>query len=101
MKYGLIIRPEAEADLAGAFAWYEDKRRGLGYDFLLQVEAGMKYIERMAESHPINYRGTRQHLIKRFPYKIVYAVEHETAVILAIIHGRRSVAVVKGRIEKT
>ena len=52
MKYNLIIRPEAEEDLAGAFSWYEDKRQGLGYDFLLQVEAGLKYIERLPEAHP-------------------------------------------------
>jgi plasmid stabilization system protein ParE len=100
MKYTLIIRPQAEADLAEAYAWYEDKRRGLGYDFLLQVEAGMKYIERMAETHPINYRGTRQHLIKRFPYKIVYIVEHKAAVVLAVIHGKRSPESLKDRIER-
>lgn len=52
MKYNLIIRPEAEEDLVGAFSWYEDKRQGLGYDFLLQVEAGLKYIERLPEAHP-------------------------------------------------
>ncbi|MFV1950438.1 MAG: hypothetical protein ACC630_00565 [Nitrospinota bacterium] len=31
------IRPEAEDDLEKAFSWYEDKRKGLGYDFLLRV----------------------------------------------------------------
>ncbi len=46
MKYNLIIRPEAEEDLTSAFLWYENRRRGLGYDFLLQIEAGLKFIER-------------------------------------------------------
>lgn len=31
----VIVRPEAEDDLKDAFSWYEDKRTGLGYDFLL------------------------------------------------------------------
>jgi hypothetical protein len=35
MKYKVIISPEAEVDLKEAFSWYEDKRTGLGYDFLL------------------------------------------------------------------
>ena len=46
MKYRVIVRPEAEDDLEKAFSWYEDKRKGLGYDFLLQVDAGMRFIER-------------------------------------------------------
>lgn len=44
MKYPVLIRPEAESDLEEAFSWYENKRRGLGYDFLLQVEAGLRFI---------------------------------------------------------
>lgn len=39
MKYPVVIRPEAEGDLRDAFSWYEDKRTGLGHDFLLQVDA--------------------------------------------------------------
>jgi hypothetical protein len=35
MKLQIFIRPEAEADLAEAFSWYEDHRQGLGYDFLM------------------------------------------------------------------
>ena len=38
MKYKVIIRFEAENDLKEVFLWYEDKRLGLGYDFLLQVD---------------------------------------------------------------
>ena len=34
MNYKLIVRPEAEQDLNETFKWYEDKRKGLGYDFL-------------------------------------------------------------------
>ena len=44
MKRMLIIRPEAELDIREAFSWYEDKRTGLGYDFLLQVDAGINFI---------------------------------------------------------
>lgn len=37
MEYRVIIRPEAEDDLKEAFIWYEDRRKGLGYNFLLRV----------------------------------------------------------------
>ncbi len=69
MKYEAIIRPEAEDDLRDAFLWYEDKRAGLGHDFLLQVDAGINFINRNPEIYPAEYKGTRKHIIKRFPYK--------------------------------
>ncbi len=99
MKYKVIVRPEAEDDLKEAFSWYEDKRTGLGYDFLLQVDAGISFINRNPEVHPIEYKGTRKHVIKRFPYKIIYLVEEENIIILAVIHGKRRPDLIKKRID--
>jgi len=42
MKYKVIVRPEAENDSKEAFSWHEDKRIGLGYDFLLRRYFQMK-----------------------------------------------------------
>ncbi len=99
MKYSVIVGPEAEEDLKAAFSWYEDNRKGLGYDFLFQVDAGINFIERNPEIHPIEYKGTRKHLIKRFPYKIIYLVEEEKIIILAVLHGRRKPDLTKKRID--
>ena len=99
MKYRTIVRPEAENDLKEAFSWYEGKRQGLGYDFLLQMDAGVRFIERNPEICPPEYKGTRKHLIKRFPYKIIYLVEKESIIILAVIHGKRSPNLIKKRID--
>jgi plasmid stabilization system protein ParE len=99
MKYKIIVRPEAEDDLKETFSWYEDKRTGLGYDFLLHVDAGINFINRNPEIHPIEYNGTRKHLIKRFPYKIIYLIEEEKIIILAVIHGKRRPCLIKKRID--
>jgi plasmid stabilization system protein ParE len=101
MKYKVIIRPEAEDDIREAFFWYEDKRQGLGYDFLLNVDAGLNFIKRNPNIHPTEYKGTRKHFIKRFPYKMVYLVEGEKIVVLAVIHSRRSPVLIKKRINST
>ena len=69
MKQAVIIRPEAENDLKEAFSWYEDKRKGLGCDFLLQVDAGMMAIERNPTVHPTKYKGTRDILSRDFHIK--------------------------------
>ncbi|MBI4822998.1 MAG: type II toxin-antitoxin system RelE/ParE family toxin [Nitrospirae bacterium] len=99
MKYKVIVRPEAEDDLKEAFFWYENKRTGLGHDFLLQVDAGINFINRNPEIHPIEYKGTRKHVIKRFPYKIIYLIEEEKIIILAVIHGKRNPDLIKNRID--
>ena len=52
MKYRLIIRPEAEDDLKEAYSWYEDKRQGLGHDFLLHVAAGLNFIKKKSQHSP-------------------------------------------------
>jgi plasmid stabilization system protein ParE len=100
MEYEIIIRPEAEKDLTEAFVWYEDKRRGLGFDFLLQVDAGLRFVARNPQIYAPAYKGTRKHIIKRFPYKIIYVVEERKIIILGVIHGRRSPDVMKKRIEE-
>lgn len=99
MNYRIIVRPEAENDLKEAFFWYEDKRHGLGHDFLLQVEAELKFIERNPESCPPEYKETRKHLIKRFPYKIIYLIEKEKIIVLAVIHGKRNPNFLRKRID--
>ena len=77
MKHIVTISREAENDLTEIFSWYEDKRKGLGHDFLLQVEAGLRLIEQHPRAFREEYRSVKKHLIKRFPYKIIYLVEQE------------------------
>ena len=101
MKYRIIVRPEVENDLKEAFSWYEDKRQGLGHDFLLQIDAGLSFIQRNPKIYPPEYKETRKHLTKRFPYKIIYLVEKENIIILAVIHSKRSPDIIKKILDST
>ncbi len=101
MKYKAVIRPEAEDDLREAFKWYEDKRVGLGQDFLLHINAGIRLIERNPNIYKIEYRGTRKHLVKRFPYKIIYLTGEDKIFILAVIHTKRNPELERKRIQET
>ncbi|MCP4755005.1 MAG: type II toxin-antitoxin system RelE/ParE family toxin [Proteobacteria bacterium] len=100
MKYKLIVTPEAEDDLSKAFTWYEERRKGLGHDFLLQVDAAFRFIERNPFVFPEVYKKTRRYLIKRFPYKILYRVVDPKIVVLAIIYGGRDPEWIRKRMEK-
>jgi hypothetical protein len=48
MPVELVIAPEAELDIAGAYAWYEGRRAGLGEEFLSSVDARLESIRRLS-----------------------------------------------------
>ena len=53
MSRELIIRPEAEAEIAEATDWYEARSPGLGADFLLSIEALLQAAARNPRQIPI------------------------------------------------
>jgi len=53
MAARLVVAPEVERDVADACDWYEDRRPGLGEEFLTCVEASIEAISRSPEIHPI------------------------------------------------
>ncbi len=97
MVHDLIIRPAAEAELADAYAWYEDRVSGLGADFLNAVEAALFSIKRNPESNPAVFKSIRRGLTRRFPYAIFYIEEPTRIVVLAVFHVRRNPATWKNR----
>jgi toxin ParE1/3/4 len=89
MKRPLILRPEAEKDLAEAYEWYETQFQGLGSDFLLHVEAALSSLQRSPQGYPVIYKSVHRCLVRRFPYGIFYLVEKERIIVLGILHARR------------
>jgi plasmid stabilization system protein ParE len=85
----MIIRPEAEADLANARDWYERQRAGLGAEFLLCVEEVLERIGRTPEMYMVVYHDVRRALTRRFPYAVYYRIAGNDVVVLGILHTRR------------
>ena len=85
----LVIRPEAEIDIADAALWYEGERQGLGVDFVNEVE---RVLGRIVEN-PLIFsevdRNLRRALLRRFPYGIYFALEESQTTILSVLHFRR------------
>jgi hypothetical protein len=46
MAAELVVAPEAELDVAEAYAWYERRRIGLGEEFLSSIDACLEGIRR-------------------------------------------------------
>ena len=89
MSLGLLIKPEAEDDLAEAYRWYEERRTGLGDELLLCVEAAIEAARREPERAPVMSGDVRRTLIRRFPFGVFYLVELDRLVVLAVYHSSR------------
>ncbi len=89
MKRRVIIRPNAEADLAEAKAWYENQRRGLGDELLDEIRNAVNLLAVDPERRPFYYRDFRRLLTRRFPYKLFYRVESDRVIVFRILHAKR------------
>ena len=77
MSYHLIFTTETQEDLREAFLWYEEKRVGLGIDFMLSIEATLKSIERNPLTFslaPTNIPNIRRAVVFKFSFLILYKI---------------------------
>ncbi len=83
------FHPLADTDLNQAAAWYESKRIGLGYEFLLEFDRLKKYIKSFPKMFPAIENETRKASMGRFPYVVIYEVLKDEILIIAVFHTKR------------
>jgi len=80
----------AEEEMTGASLFYEASSNGLGSDFLADVQFG---IDSLREHPHLGHEvggGLRRMLLHRFPFSLIYSVEADAILIVAVAHyGRR------------
>lgn len=95
----LSYRPELEDDVVDAIAWYDDKRAGLGDEFLLEYLAGIRRIWGNPLQFSIAANGLRPCRLKRFSYIIHFDVVGNDILIVALMGGGRDDAALAHRNE--
>ena len=86
----LVFRPEAEAELLDARAWYEGERAGLGAIFAAAVETTVTAILQNPLAYPRVKGDTRRALVRQFPYAVYFRPTDDEIIVLAVMHGRRN-----------
>lgn len=86
MKLEAFLRGPAREDLRSAAAWYQQRRDGLGSEFIDEFLACIDRIENKPELYPIIDADVRRALLRRFPYAIYYVVEPTHIQVLGIHH---------------
>jgi plasmid stabilization system protein ParE len=89
MAAKLIITPEAEEDVAEAYAWYERQRTGLGEPFLTAVDDCIQRLLRAPQAHQTIYDQYRRGLVRRFPYAVIYECDQNMVIVYCVFHTSR------------
>ena len=90
MKYQLVLTNRSLSDIEKARAWYNKQQTGLGTKFSDAVFKGIEVVHNNPEGNEVKYRFTREKLIKKFPYLIIYSVEENIIFILRVFHCKQS-----------
>ena len=90
MAAELIIAPEAQQDVDAAYSWYEDRRPGLGEEFLGCADACIQAIRRMHKLYAKVHEEYRRALVRRFPYAIFYEYTDGKVIVYSIFHVSRN-----------
>lgn len=83
-----LLEP-AQAELDEAIAWYAEQAPGLGNAFLIEILKTLRLIEQFPQAwHPLAPEIRRCRL-RRFPYSVVYTLDAEDILVLAVAHQHR------------
>lgn len=83
------FHPEALIEFEDAALYYAQKQPGLELRFIASVEACIRRITQRPSSYPVLEQDIRRCLTRVFPYAVLYTVEPEFILIVAVMHCHR------------
>ncbi len=93
----VILTKVAEADIERVAVWYEERKEGLGAEFIDRVT---ETILRIGEN-PAGYRkalnDVRVANLRKFPYGLWFRERGDGSVVIACLHGKRDRILAKER----
>jgi plasmid stabilization system protein ParE len=79
----------ARDELRETISYYEDVRPGLGTQFRDEIYATIRRIEHHPEAWSRLSTNTRRCRTSRFPYGVIYQVDEDDLIVVAIAHLHR------------
>jgi plasmid stabilization system protein ParE len=79
----------AQQEIDDAVWWYNEQADNLGLDFLDELDRAV----RLVRNHPLSSTqiepGIRRCLLVHFPHALIYGIDQETIVVIAVAHLHR------------
>lgn len=89
--YKSLIFFEVIEEIDSISKWYEERKVGLGKQFIKKVRNRIRFLEKSPKLYKVRYKDIRTTTIDIFPYAIHYSIDEENKVIhiFAILHNSR------------
>lgn len=87
--YPLTFHPDTSEEVSAAYHWYEEQAKGLGDDWITELEIAYQAIIQMPETWPPFQKGFRRFLLTRFPFSVIYRVHRQRIYVVAVMHNSR------------
>ena len=71
----ITFHEEADAEVTEAARYYEAKSEGLGFSFLIELEAAMDQILANPEAYQRVGGEVRRKRLRRFPYNLLFVID--------------------------
>ncbi len=99
--YTIQFTDEAKQDINLAFVWYEEKRKGLGLDFLLFLRA----VSNAIQSNPLQFQAIsldknhiRRAVLRKFNYLVFYTIKDQHVFVIGVLSSKQDPATWKKRV---
>lgn len=95
----LVFHPDARIEYRQAAIYYEQQQAGLGLRFVNDIEATLEQIVTDPTRWRILDEDIRRCLASIFPYGVLYTIEGDYILIVAVMHLSRRPSYWKKRME--
>lgn len=85
----ILFDPLAKLEYGDAVEYYEAQEEDLGKKFSYAIWEAIRILESFPEIGEEVRPDIRKILLRRFPYKLIYAIQGDAIYIIAVAHGHR------------
>ena len=89
---------EALDEAEAAARWYAERSAAAAAGFSDEIDAAESAIADFPDAWPHCGHGTRRYLLRRYPFSVIYRVESQRILIVAVAHGHRRPGYWKSRL---
>ena len=94
-----VFHPDAAEEFAEGVRFYKKRERNLGKRFSREVRVTIQKIVETPKHWRVLEEDVRRCLVRVFPYLVLYTIEPDFILIIAVMHGKREPGYWKHRLQ--
>ena len=72
-----------------AYDWYASQNPAAAEAFIAELDDAIEQIGAFPDAGSLYLSGTRRHVLRRFPFAVIYREQKRTVEVIAVAHGHR------------